>query len=130
MLSSEPETIYLSSLVTATLFTQFVCPFNTVSCRLSTRFQKIHFSNRSHILIVLSVEPEIMYLLSLVTARVNTEEVCPLNTFFCFLSNTLQILIELSFPYGSPEQEMTYLLSLVSARFSTAEVCPFITVSC
>ena len=61
----------LLSQVTATLSTLEVCPSKTVSCLLSEIL---------HILIVLSLEPEIINLLSVVNARAQTESVCPSKT--------------------------------------------------
>ena len=77
----------LSSLVTAIVHTGEVCPCKTVSCLLSKRFQ---------ILIVLSQEPEIIYLLSLVTAKLHTESVCPCKSASILFSKRFQILIVLS----------------------------------
>jgi hypothetical protein len=61
----------LLSQVTATLVTTDLCPLNTVSCR---------FSKKLHTIIVLSQEPEIIYLLSLVAATQVTLPACPLRT--------------------------------------------------
>ena len=62
----------------------------------------------------LSQEPEIIYLLSLVTAKVAIEEVCPFNlpTFF---SKRLHIIIVLSYS----QQEIIYLLSLATETVKT-----------
>ena len=50
----------------------------------------VFFFRRFHTLIVLSEEPEITYLLSLVTGTVQTESVCPCKTVY---SKWFQILI-------------------------------------
>ena len=60
--------MYLLSHVTVKLLTELECPSKTVSCLFSKKFQ---------ILIVLSLDPEIIYLLSLVITIVLKEEVCP-----------------------------------------------------
>ena len=53
VLSKEQEIIYLLSLVTAKVFIPSKCPFKTLFC---------FFSKKFHILIVLSKDPEIIYL--------------------------------------------------------------------
>ena len=58
----------LLSLVTAKVQTGPLCFLKTVSCLFSKRF---------HTLIFLSAEPEIMYLLSLVTFTHLTQSICP-----------------------------------------------------
>ena len=60
--------MYSLSLEVTNLFIYPASPFKIASCFLSNRFQ---------ILIVLSLEPEIIYLLSPVTAMQNTLSVCP-----------------------------------------------------
>ena len=47
-----------------------------------------------HILIVLSTEPEIIYLLSLVTATVKTSKLCPCKTFSCLFCKRFHTLNE------------------------------------
>ena len=79
--------MYLLSFVTTTMVNPSEWPSITVSCLFSKRF---------HILIVLSLEPEIMYLLSFVTATVVTQLVCPSNTVSCVFSKRFHILIVLS----------------------------------
>ena len=54
------------------------------------------FSKKFQILIVLSQEPEITYLLSFVTTTLITTAVCPFITDSCLFSEILQILIVLS----------------------------------
>ena len=73
--------------MTARHLTQPVCFSKTVSCVFFQRF---------HILIVPSKEPEIMYLLSVVTATVATADKCPCKTASCVCSKRFHILIVLS----------------------------------
>ena len=72
----------LLSLEVTKLFIQPVCPFKIASCFLSKKFQ---------ILIFLSVDPEIIYLLSSVTAMLETLSVCPCKNSCQSFSNSSTI---------------------------------------
>ena len=124
VLSQEPETIYLLSLVTAIvlteevwprcflslfkrfpysycvisrtrnniivvachcpLFTPSKCPRKTASCLFFERF---------HILIALSLKPEIMYFLSLVAATLFTLPKCSRKTASCLFLKDFRFLL-------------------------------------
>ena len=110
LLSAEPETMCLLSLVKAKVKTVSECSFKTASYRLSKKF---------HIIMVLSEEPEIIYLLSLVATTLVTVEECPLKTVSCVFFIKFHTLTVLS-----ADPETIYLLSLVTLTVITFSVCP------
>ena len=66
-----------------------------------------------------------MYLLSLVTATLLIQEVCPLKTASCVFCKRFQTLTVISF-----DPEIIYFISLVIVTVFTHPVCPCKTVSC
>ena len=87
-----------------------MCP-----CKLGSSF----FSDKFQIRTLLSNPPEIRYLLSLVSDKLDRVEVYPFKTVSCLLFKRFQSLI-----VQSPEPETMNLLSLVTATLFTQDVCP------
>ena len=99
--------------------------YTTNSGSMSLQIGFLSFSERFHILNDLSKEPEIIYLLLLVTATVLTEPVCPCKTVSCLLTIRFHTLIVVSL-----EPEIIYLLSPVTTKVFTQLLCHCKTVSC
>ena len=62
--------------------------------------------------------------MSLVTAKLYTESVCPCRTVSCIFFSKFHILIVLS-----PDPEIIYSLLLVTATLYTSDSCPCKTVT-
>ena len=101
---------------TATQLTAEEFPCKTASCLLSPKLQ---------ILKVLSFDPEIIYLLLLVIAKLDKKSVCPFKIVSFFLSKRFHIIIE-----QSREPETMYLLSLETAMLVTNVLWPCKDASC